>query len=234
LVYPPQGAAVGITKLSELIIDADKDWATKNITNFGPAGIDLYGMVTSHASRHATGGADELPANSITTDMLNFATWEKIAEVTVAVNSDYVDFTGLDVNTDKFYVLYMALTNPTASESFYYLFVEGDYTLTNYYSQVLNVYGSSTGIERRNDPRVAIAPAGEGSFFEVVFTRDPNGYFRAVARGSWHTGSGIQFLQHGLCKTATVTNITSARLSASVTGAIGTGSKFILCKVRTK
>ena len=31
--YPPQGAVGGISKLSELIIDADKDWNNKRITN---------------------------------------------------------------------------------------------------------------------------------------------------------------------------------------------------------
>jgi len=67
-------ARAGIRKLSELEIDVDKDWATKNITNFGPTGIDLHGAVTSHASRHASGGADPLPAESIARSMLEYPT----------------------------------------------------------------------------------------------------------------------------------------------------------------
>lgn len=31
--YPPQGVAAGITKLSQLEIDTDKDWNAKSITN---------------------------------------------------------------------------------------------------------------------------------------------------------------------------------------------------------
>ncbi len=34
--YPPQGAAAGITKLSQLEIDTDKDWGTKRIQTLGP------------------------------------------------------------------------------------------------------------------------------------------------------------------------------------------------------
>jgi len=47
-------------RLSDLVVDVDKDWAKKNIVNFGPNGIDLHGMVTSHANRHVKGGADEV------------------------------------------------------------------------------------------------------------------------------------------------------------------------------
>jgi hypothetical protein len=44
--------------LSQLLVDADKDWAGKNITNFGSGGVNLYSLLTAHASRHAEGGAD--------------------------------------------------------------------------------------------------------------------------------------------------------------------------------
>jgi hypothetical protein len=47
-------------RLSQLIIDADKDWLKYNITNFGPGGVDLYSLLTAHASRHLAGGADAL------------------------------------------------------------------------------------------------------------------------------------------------------------------------------
>ena len=64
-----------VTKLSQLEIDVNKDWAKKNITNFGSGGINLYNMVTAHASRHASGGADpvSLDASQITSGQLNLA-----------------------------------------------------------------------------------------------------------------------------------------------------------------
>jgi hypothetical protein len=34
-MMPPQGIGGGIRKLSELLIDSDKDWGRHNITNFG-------------------------------------------------------------------------------------------------------------------------------------------------------------------------------------------------------
>ena len=63
-------AGGGITKLSQLLIDLDKDWAGKNITNFGSGRVDLYSLLTAHASRHASGGADALSSGSISGDML--------------------------------------------------------------------------------------------------------------------------------------------------------------------
>jgi hypothetical protein len=51
---------LGITKLSELEIDVDRDWGKKNIVNFGPGGIDLHSTVTSHASRHTATGPDPI------------------------------------------------------------------------------------------------------------------------------------------------------------------------------
>jgi hypothetical protein len=59
-----------VARLSQLIIDADKDWLKYNITNFGPGGVDLYSLLTAHASRHAAGGADALPSGAITPPML--------------------------------------------------------------------------------------------------------------------------------------------------------------------
>ncbi len=61
-VYPPQGA-VGVTRLSQLIIDISKNWGGYNITNLGAGAHDVnsrLNLVLSHASRHALGGADEL------------------------------------------------------------------------------------------------------------------------------------------------------------------------------
>jgi len=196
----------------------------------GVVGFDLG----AHASRHATGGADELPANSVTTGMLNFATWEKIAEVVPASDVDYVDFTGLDINTDKFYVLFSTIKNPTASDAWYYAFVEGDYTETNYYSQNVNAAGTTVGGQRLNSPQIAGTGTGENCFFVAWITRDPDGYFRYCSINNKRPASSIIVVCRAGAKTATVTNITSIRISASVSGAIGTGSKFILCKVRTK
>jgi hypothetical protein len=47
-------------KLSQLIVDADKDWGRRNIVNFGTGGVDLYSLLTAHAARHLKGGADEV------------------------------------------------------------------------------------------------------------------------------------------------------------------------------
>lgn len=77
-VVPP----VGISKLSELLIDADKDWAGRNITNFGAGGVDLYSLLTAHASRHAAGGADPVfpVGRSNISDFFNSPFWGNIPD----------------------------------------------------------------------------------------------------------------------------------------------------------
>jgi hypothetical protein len=73
-MIPPQGVGGGIRKLSELLIDTNKDWGKYNITNFGAGGVDLYSMLTAHASRHAYGGADAIPARGIARSQLEYPT----------------------------------------------------------------------------------------------------------------------------------------------------------------
>ena len=79
-------------------------------------------------------GAGNIPAAN-----LGNSDWQVLADVTVSSNCDYVDITGLDINTDKFYTLYLTLKNSADSTCAYHIFVEEDYTTTNYYSQSFQV-----------------------------------------------------------------------------------------------
>jgi len=159
--------------------------------------------------------------------------WQVLAEVEVASDCDYVDFTGLDINSDWFYILFMTIKNPTASDSGYYLFAEGDYTSTNYYSQY--VYGNNTTVSaaRQNSPVVGSLVAGEREMVSVEITKDPDGYFRYFLRESRKVSTSQDLVIRAGSKTAPVSNITSLRVSAIVSGAIGAGSKFILARPRS-
>jgi len=158
--------------------------------------------------------------------------WYKIAEVIPTSNVDYVDFTGLDINTDKFYILLLTLGNPTATDSNYRLFVEGDYTATNYYAVYLYSYYGSIASVGYNDAYIAFAKAGLDCFTTVWITRDVTGRYRANGlEQDWRTTSsrvGIRAVNRDL----TIANLTSLRLAATASGAIGAGSILTLFRVR--
>jgi len=159
--------------------------------------------------------------------------WQVLAEVEVSSDCDYVDFTGLDINKDWEYYLDVTLKNPSEETSVYYIFVEGDYTLGNYYTQYVTVSGTSTSPVRSNTPTIISIPTGERTFFNVRLTRDPDGYFRWLSVINYRTGSDQRLNIRAGSKTAPVSNITSLRISASVSGGIGAGSRFILARPRS-
>jgi len=158
--------------------------------------------------------------------------WEKIAEVLVDVDSDYVDFIGLDINTDFVYVLLVTFKNPTGLSTAYYAFVEEDYIVTNYYTEYVDADGTTIAAGRTNEPLCAGAPAGEQCSSFIYIFLDPDGYFRWTFFASIRPGASV-FNRYGSgCKTAPVTNITRIRIQAERTGGIGAGSKLGLFRVR--
>ena len=159
--------------------------------------------------------------------------WVPVSEVDVAANCDYVDFTSLDINTDKFYILFMTVTNPQASNSLAYFFVNGDYTTTNYYRQYILGSGTSVTGARTNDPGLGNVEAGTEATWPVFIFRDPQGYARATSLCNKGDPAGITAFFVGIAKTATVENITSIRIAAQQSGGIGAGSKLVLCKPRS-
>lgn len=229
-ISPAAGITYNKLSLTNSIVDADI------ATNAGIAQskLSLIADPGAHASRHAAGGADALPADSISKTMLNFSTWEKIAEVVPSTNVDYVDFTGLDINTDKAYVLFLTTKNPTGGSINLKGYVQGDYTDTNYYTQFLSADGTGVSAGRLNYPEFGYVRAGECNACFIVIWRDPDGYYRFILQQSYRTGSTTYVGVEAGSKTAPVTNITSLRVASPVAGGIGAGSQFVLCRVRTK
>jgi len=159
--------------------------------------------------------------------------WQVLAEVNVASNCDYVDFTGLDINSDWFYILQNTIKNPLGSDSNYYLFVNGDTTTTNYYSQRLTGDYTSVSADRYNAPYWSKCESGHTEFTTGFITKAPDGrpvYELIYKRGQTSTIRIYLFVGE---KVSSVTNITSLRIAAQVSGAIGAGSKFILARPRS-
>jgi len=164
---------------------------------------------------------------------LSLIDWQVLAEVEVASDCDYVDFTNLDINRDWFYILLFTVKNPTASGTRYFLYVEGDYTNTNYYNQQIWGDGATVGANRVNEASISYVLSGGRASGSVTITKDSDGYFRYFDNYSYKTGSSIQDVFRAGSKTAPVSNITSLRVAAEVSGAIGAGSRFILARPRS-
>jgi len=158
--------------------------------------------------------------------------WKVLAEVEVEEDCDYVDFTGLDINRDWEYYLDAVIKNPSSSKCDYFSFVEEDYTITNYYCQYLHCSGDVIGGARASIPLVLVLEAGERALINVRVTKDPDGYYRYISSVNRQTGSAQKYLAYAGSKTAPVSNITSLRVSADISGAIGAGSRFILARPR--
>jgi len=157
---------------------------------------------------------------------------EKVSEVDVSSDCTYVDFTGLDGNSAWFYKLFATVKNPTGSSTNYFLFVNGDTTETNYYSQCIHGNGTNVTAARYNNPVIVNIAGGDKALCETTITKDNDGYFRYFCSVSRDPASAVKLTIRNGSKTATITNITSLRVQTSVSNAIGAGSKFILFKVR--
>lgn len=158
--------------------------------------------------------------------------WRKVAEINVTSDATQVNFTSLDLDTTKSYMLITRLKNTTASTSVLYLCVNGDTTLTNYYSQELYNVGTGVYTQNFNDPRYVAALSGESSTNVTYLFLAPDGIFRYVSHWSYQTNTSLRaFLMIGN-KSASVGSITELNIVSSVTGGISAGSEFILLETK--
>lgn len=134
-----------------------------------------------------------------------------------------VDFSGLDIASHKSYRVEIEAVGVNASTI--YAFINGDTTITNYYSQTLNGAGSGVNAARANTSAIGqTAVSGNSSYSALVAL--VNGFARVESNGS--VGDGVATIAHifGMNKTATVANITQLTFTSSVAGSIGIGSKI--------
>jgi len=174
-----------------------------------------------HADTHSIGGAD--PLSGI---------WQKLSEVSISSGQDYVDFINLDINSDLLYALFFNLYNNTGSTVRYFLYVNGDYTDTDYYTQVIYGDGSTIAASRNNDPGFATLGAGYAGIGSIFMFLSAEGRPRWNTLHGRHTSDCRVYVEHSLLNSA-VANITSIRIQANTAGGISAGSKLLLCKVRS-
>ena len=178
-----------------------------------------------------------LKGGGVGSDPSEVSGWEVLSDWLAGSDADYVDFTGLDINTHQFYILISRIIVAGSTATTYFkLYINGDTTDTNYYTQVLYATDTTIAAERPNVPYFCVGKGIDGQrgvlgFCPVI--RDPEGYVRWINQYIRDSAANALMAFYGGIKTGTVTNITSIRIAASVSGGLGTGSRITLCKPRS-
>jgi hypothetical protein len=159
----------------------------------------------------------------------SISSWRKIAEVNVVSDVDYVDFTGLNINTDKVYVLFAVIKNPTSASGSLKLYVENDTTDTNYYTQRMYAGGTSALASRDNVGYIGVSSGNDvGAGFSVIM-KTPTNIPTWTSHWNRNIGSSIEIISASACCISPKSNITTIRIKGTTSGGIGAGSYFLLC-----
>jgi len=156
-----------------------------------------------------------------------------IADITVTDSPiDYIDITGLDGNNAVWYRMYLNILCKIDPHGDYLIYVNGDYTDTNYYMQYLTATDTTVASERLNRPSACFAWLNEGAMFVIDITKTISGYFKVISHTNRRAGSNTDYMARNIVKTNTINNITSLRIASSSAGGIGIGSRIILTSLK--
>jgi len=153
--------------------------------------------------------------------------FELIYEDITSVDSNKIEITGLDSNTDGAYYMVIRTTG-TNSGGVPYAYINEDYTASNYYSQYLYANSASVSGVRANTPRIGnYVQDGYSTVIHIVFTQFGN---RASAQSVVDSGglaaSSIVFMSCAMNPASDVYNITAIGFGTDNVGnALGAGTE---------
>jgi len=150
--------------------------------------------------------------------------WQVVKEIEVDTDQGYIDITGLDINTDWFYIIIADLYY--AGTSHYHIYVEGDYTNSNYLSITVRTN------EVYKEPLIAEYGGSNSTFCFIIVDRPSMG-------GIFHYAS-IYVTERAITYSDVIlgmslyayTNITTIRIASTDSSGIGAGSRIVVFKLR--
>jgi hypothetical protein len=150
---------------------------------------------------------------------------ELVDEVVVSGGAvTQIDFTGLNINTHKGYRVEIDLVNAAVGAFTLSLFINGDTTSTNYYTQVSASAGATHSDARTNDSVLYSATnIDQKAMFSLSLL---NGYPTWSGINTADQSATINVSNYGGIKTATVANITQLTFTASVASALANGTRI--------
>jgi hypothetical protein len=159
---------------------------------------------------------------------------EKVADITTTENATQVDISSLSIGKDDEYLLVSDIINTQNTGAFNELFVNDNTTSTNYYHQIIRGSGSSASAFRTNTARFAYA--FENSTRAISHTHIKLSEIGAYTAQSYTLSpatSLVEVRNNFISSTAeNITSITKLNIRSSDTNAIGSGSRFILYKLK--
>jgi len=153
--------------------------------------------------------------------------WEKILDMKMKTDVLRITVITLDLDESKIWLLFFDARNPTASDTVYRLYFNGDFTDANYYTQLLRGSGTSVFASRENAPIIGSVPAKTSAFMVIRITRPPDGLPRFLCATSHLAPADIEItLRSGAYTIAG--NVKRIDVESEVGDGIGAGSKLIM------
>lgn len=232
------GAAIGYLKLSE----NDRLNCFFNYTRDLGSGNDLlFTYSTSSGATFSSG------ITSLTFTMSETNGWgtgsriqiyrldaEKVADITVASNTTQVDISSLSIGKDSEYLLVSDLNNSTGSTADYFLTPNDLTTQSGYYVQRLIGNGTSAGALRTNQSRYTETFANTRVVAYTHIKLSEIGAYTSQSYGLDQIGTSTpRLLNYFISSTSeAITSITKLNVIGAVSNSIGSGTRFILYKLK--
>ena len=158
-------------------------------------------------------------------------TAQKVADITVASNTTQVDITGLNIDKSSEYLLigdFTASVNTPLD-----LFINNDTNLSNYYSQLIEAYGSTSNAARLNRPYFSYSLANNTSLNYAHLKLSNIGSFTHQSYRINSIGTSNVGLTNYFSSTTseTINSVSEINIKAGDTNAIVSGSRFQLYKL---
>lgn len=162
--------------------------------------------------------------------------YQRLAEVLVVSPTTDIDFTGLDLDADKFYRLEVVAVPDSTGSHFVSLFYNADYTATNYDRQQTNSVGSVVSASGGNDAIIyftnSIPDTTSDMCFSVDIRKAATG--RKASASSNGTGihsTGVPFVETFGHRWSSTANVTGIKLRNSITNGFGAGTLARLYRI---
>jgi hypothetical protein len=158
---------------------------------------------------------------------------EKVADITVTSNTTQVDITGLNIEKDSEYLLVSNGVNATGSNNNLLMTPNNQTTITNYFTQSIAGFGSSSGASRRNEPRFMFMSGNQRGLTHTHIKLSNIEAYTFQSYGINQVGQSTIVLDNNFSSSTAenITSINQLNIISDQTNGIGSGSRFELYKL---